>query len=62
MLEGSHESLEEICHACASYYIRYYPGPTERFMEMSTHKGRDTTLLDALNPYPQSKGVCSVEI
>ena len=57
MLEGSHESLEEICHACASYYIRYYPGPTERFMEVSTHKGREATLLNALNPYPQSKGV-----
>ena len=62
MLEGSHESMEEICHACASYYINYYPGPTERFMDLSKHKAGEATSLNALNPYLQSKGVYNIQI
>ena len=61
MLDKSHKSIEEICHACASYYMKFYPGPSERFMALvqSKHREREDISLNALNTFLRSKGVYS---
>ena len=57
LLDRSHESIEEVCHACASYYVNCYPGPSERFNDFSiSRKFELFQPLSILNPFLMSKG------